>query len=154
MKLVFGHDAAIADWTARHIAHVNRDFGPCSAIGVVDGNRPLAGVVYHDYQPEYGTMQVSIAAISPRWAQKGIIYALLSYPFDQIGIYKLWSAIPMKNERSLKFNLGIGFKQEGILAHHFGKDHAVISRMFRKDFEKRYKEIRVGKIEPLATIAS
>lgn len=137
MRLVFEHDAAVAEWVARRIPYVDwfKDF---TAIGIADGNRPVAGVVYNEFQPVYLTMQVSMAADTPIWAQRGIIRALLHYPFEQQGVRKLWAAIQQKNKRALKFNLGIGFTKEAVLAHHFGKDHAVICRMLDKDYRKRY----------------
>lgn len=110
-------------------------FGPCTAIGVINGrNEPLAGVVYHDYQPEFSTMQVSMAAISPRWAMRGIIRELLSYPFDQVQVNKLWAALPHTNERAIRFIRGLGFTQEAVLGRHFGKTHAVICRLYKEDY--------------------
>lgn len=141
MRLVFGHDEAIAEWVARRIPHMNGSgFKDFTAIGIADGTRPIAGVVYNEFHPSHKTMQVSMAASTPRWAQRGIIKACLHYPFEQQGVRKLWAAIPMFNERAIKFNIGIGFTQEAILAHHFGKHHAVICRMLDKDYRKRYGE--------------
>lgn len=143
MRLVFGDDRAVSDWVANRIEEIET-FGPCAAIGVADGNRPVAGVVYHEYIEKYKTMQISVAATTPRWAQKGIIYALLSYPFDQVGVRKLWSVVRSGNERALKFNLGLGFKQEGILSRHYGKEHAIVTRMFDKEFHKRYGHVQLA----------
>lgn len=102
--------------------------------------KPLAGIVFHSYVPEYGTIEISMAAESPRWATRNIVKQLLAYPFIQLGVRKVWTATPLKNERAIKFNKGIGFKQEAVLAHHYGDDHAVICRMFRKQYEQLFKE--------------
>lgn len=138
MRLVLGRDADVAYWTASHIPHVH-GFGLATAIGVEKDGDLVAGIVYSDYNPIYKTMQVSMAAIDPRWAQKGVIRALLHYPFEQVGIRKLWSIIPQTNERALRFNVGIGFKKEATLANQFGDDHAIVTRMFRGTYERRYK---------------
>ena len=146
MRLVFGHDDAVAEWVARRIPHMDGGgFRDYVAIGIADDNRPVAGIVYNEYYESYGTMQLSMAADTPRWAQKGIVRAALHYPFMQIGVRKLWTVTPHKNNRAIKFNLGVGFIQEAILGHHFGEQHAVICRMYRKDFIKRYKEEYSGK---------
>lgn len=136
MKVVYGHDEYVTDWVRERIPHVT-DFGPAQALGVLDGDI-IAGIVFHDYQPEYRTMQVSMAASSPKWANKGIIKELLSYPFFQLGIQKIWTATPHTSERVIEFNKAIGFKQEAVLAKHFGDRHAVICRMFIKDYERIY----------------
>lgn len=140
MRLLFGHDAVVSTWVARHIPHMAGDFGPSSAIGVVDeSGNPMAGIVFHDYQPNYGTIQLSAAAESPRWATRNVISAILGYPFRQLMVHKVWTATQHKNDRAIRFNKGIGFTQEATLKDHFGRgDHAIICRMLKKDFERRY----------------
>lgn len=137
MRVLYGHDAEISKWVADKIQHVT-EFGPCAALGVASGDRFYAGIVFHDYQPECKTIQLSMAAESPRWASRKIIKELLAYPFLQLGVQKVWTATPHTNERAIKFNKGIGFKQEAVLARHFGDRHAVICRMFKRDYERLF----------------
>jgi RimJ/RimL family protein N-acetyltransferase len=139
--LLFGHDQSVADWVAERIPNVSGGgFKDCTAIGVVgSGGKPLAGVVYHDYQPEFGTIQISMASDSPVWAQKGIIRALLHYPFIQLGAFKAWIAVALDNKHGLKTFQHIGFRREAVLAHQFGRRrHAVILRMLQPDYIKMY----------------
>lgn len=141
MKVLYGDDVNVAKWVAARIPHVT-EFGVCSALGVVnDKNQPVAGIVFHDYQPTCGTIQISMAADTPKWATRAIIKELLSYPFKQLKVRKVWTATPLKNSRAIRFNKGIGFKQEAVLSHQFGNDHAVICRMFNKQFDQLFKEI-------------
>lgn len=142
MRLVQNDGKAVAAWVAQRIPFVGvRGFGQCSAIGVVDKNgKAVCGVVYHDWQPQFGTMAFSIAADSPRWAQRSIIAQLFAYPFVQVQVNKLWTATPSSNEAALRLCKGVGMTREAVLAHHFGKDHAIINRMMRKDFMRLYGE--------------
>lgn len=134
MKLIFGHDAEMAAWAQKRIEGV-RDFNPCRAIGVSDGEYLLAAVVYNDYQPQLGTCSISIAADSPRWATKGAIRSLLSVPFMQYNVRKLYSQIDSTNKRCLRFNLGLGFKQEAVLRHHYGrKRHCIVTSMMAHEY--------------------
>jgi RimJ/RimL family protein N-acetyltransferase len=145
-QLIFGCDREVASWVAERIPHVSGSFEPCSAIGVAGNGKLLAGIVYHEYQPDHGTIQLSMAAENPMWARKETIAALLSYPFRQIGVFKIWTATPHDNEAALKVNQHIGFKREAILAHHFGrKRHGVICRMLQPDFIRLYENAH-GKI--------
>jgi len=138
LTLVAGHTAEIAAWVADHIPHVT-DFGPCEAIGILTGNRLIAGVVYHDYQPMFGTIQLSMAAISPMWARQETIAGLLQYPFLQLGVYKVFTATPIDNIMALRVNTHIGLKQEAVLNSMFGKGrHGVIMRMLEPDFNRLY----------------
>jgi RimJ/RimL family protein N-acetyltransferase len=97
----------------------------------------MAGVVFHDYQPEFGTIQLSMAADNPMWARRENLRGLLSYPFEQLGVHKVWTATPHDNEAAIRVNLHIGFKKEATLAHHFGlKRHAIICRMLKPDYNR------------------
>lgn len=148
MQLIFGHDEALAEWAAKRIRHMNSGFGPSRAIGVATGqtaeDKLLASVVYHDLiigKDDYKTCQISIAAVNPRWAQRGIIYALLSVPFEQYGVNKLWSVMASDNERAIRFNQGIGFKREGVLRQHFGKKtHAIVTSILASEFKTIYQD--------------
>ena len=138
IALLYGADAEVAEWTANLIPHVE-DFGPCIAIGVQSRGRLIAGVVYNEFNPRYGIIQLSMAAVSPMWARKEIIAELLHYPFEQLGVYKVFTAIPADNAMAIKVNSHVGLKREAVLAHHFGKKrHAVIMRILRPDYDRLY----------------
>lgn len=148
MRIVEGKEtsAAVVQWVASRIPFVGQiGFGPAVGIGVVanDGT-PLGGVVFHDYQPQFNTMAFSIAADSARWCTKRSIGKIMMYPFDQVGVQKLWTATPSSNTRALRLAAGLGFTREATLARHFGKDHAIINRMFTKDYRRIYGELNIG----------
>lgn len=137
--LIYGEDEFVSKWVCALIPHSD-GFGPCVTIGITNDKRDLiAGVVYNQYQPKYGVIELSMAAISPMWAKKEIITELLRYPFEQLGVYKVYTATPADNAKAIKVNAHIGFKKEAILAHSFGKKrHAVIMRMLRPDYDRLY----------------
>jgi len=136
MILVFGHDAAVADWVAERIPHMNGQFRDFAAIGVAESGKLVAGVVYHDHYPRYRHIQISMAADSPRWAQRGVIRGLLAYPFVQLGCERVTLTVPHTSHRVLKFTKGIGFVSEGVLRRGFGDAHAVVLGMLSRDYHK------------------
>jgi RimJ/RimL family protein N-acetyltransferase len=143
MRLVIGKDQNVAKWVALKIPALGgadgNIFGPCAAIGVVDSSgRPLAGIVFHDYQERFRTIQMSFAAESPRWATRNMVRQLLAYAFVQLKCQKVWCAIEHTNERALRVAQGLKFKKEGIMARQFGKSHAVLFRMFHEDYRRHY----------------
>ncbi len=146
MRLYVGDEANIkvAKWVAKRIPGVgDYGFGNCVAIGVMDkdGNA-MCGVVFHTWQPPFKTISFSIAAASPRWAHRSIIKQLFSYPFDQLGVEKVWTATPSKNTAALRLCKGVGMTQEATLYKHFGDDNAIINRLMRKDFMRIYGNVK------------
>lgn len=136
--LLPGHSDKVASWVAGHIPHVS-DFGPCEAIAVMNGEYIIAGVVYHDYQPTCASIQLSMAAISPRWAKREIIAQLLAYPFNQLLVNRGWTATPIENIMALRVNSHIGFTREAVCNSMFGKGrHGVLMRLLEPDFNRLY----------------
>jgi RimJ/RimL family protein N-acetyltransferase len=140
-RLLFGYDEEIAKWVAERTVDGPSSFGKCASIGVLNpaGDRMLAGMVYSQYKPEYSTIQASIASVSPLWATRGTIRALLHYPFMQLGCYKVWACVNIKNTRCCKCLEHIGFKREATLAHHLGKgNHALIYRLLKPEYVRNF----------------
>lgn len=54
-------------------------------MAVTDGGKPIAGVVFHDYKPDAGTVQYSGAAIDSRWLQGPTLHEMFGYMFEQLG---------------------------------------------------------------------
>lgn len=140
--LIYNHSERLAAWAAAHIGHVGRGFGPCQAIGLAAGTDPedasaqlYAVIVWHDWQPLHKTMQLSVASRSPKWVHRDILRALFHYPFVQCNCFKIWVAMPHDNARAIRFNLGLGFRAEGTLRHHFGPGrHAVIQGLLEQEW--------------------
>lgn len=141
-RLIFGRDESVAAWVARQLPHVGaRGFGPCRAVAIVNGDRPLGAIVYHDYQPECGTVQISMATQSRLWAQPQTIRDLLAIPFVQYKAHKVWTCIPADNEPALRFNKGIGMVREAVLRHQFGRGrNAWVYGMLAHEYAERWGE--------------
>lgn len=140
-RLLYGRDAEIAAWVdARIEISTGNGFGPCAGIGVVsDGGTLWAGVVFHDYQPAFRTIQVTMASASPMWARRDVIRGLLSYPFVQLNAFKVWAAVMLGNDHGIETFRHIGFKREAVLAHQFGRGrHCVMMRLLKTDFDRLY----------------
>jgi RimJ/RimL family protein N-acetyltransferase len=75
-------------------------------MAVLDGEgRMVAGIVFHNYSPEHGVIEVSAAATTPRWATREVLNAALGYVFahcqmavariaeDNLPARRLWKAL-------------------------------------------------------------
>lgn len=99
MHLLYGHDKTVADFVAQLIPNCGRGFSHCRAIGIIDSDgRLVAGVVYHDWNPESGVIEMSAAATTPRWLTRGILCEIFSYPF-RIGCQMAVFRVSGKNTR-------------------------------------------------------
>lgn len=72
----------MAAWVANRIDECDRGFGECQALGVIREGEIVAGLVFHNWQPQWGTIEISGAAESPRCMSRQIISDALKYPFS------------------------------------------------------------------------
>lgn len=146
MKLLFGHDADVAQWVASQIPHLaphlgefeyGKVFGPCAAIGVIDKDGQLVGgVVYHNWNRLAGNIELSFAATSPKWLTRDIVRALLRYGFSQLQCQRVTGCTPRRATSARRFLDKFGFKREGLIRFGAGDDHLVISGLLRKEWEQ------------------
>jgi RimJ/RimL family protein N-acetyltransferase len=126
MRLVLGRDAEVAAWTKARIPHAH-DWGPLAAIGVEDERGQLiAGVVYNNYHPHYGSIEISTASDSRRWLTKSLITGIFAYPFVQLGCQRVTAATPRNAHTARQFLETFGFQPEGIVRLGFGTQDAFI----------------------------
>lgn len=134
-------------WAARRIPHVGEEqgFGPAWAVGIPHAGDLAAVVVWHDWQPRAGTVQLSMASATPRWINRGVVARVLGLAFAQPWrsgtVNKAWVAIPHTAERVIGLNVALGFKREGVLRHHFGPGvHAWVGGILAREWRARYGE--------------
>lgn len=133
---LYGEDESVKNWIIDKIDHMH-DLELYVTIGVVSGERLIAGVAYHDYHKRHDVIQISGAAVSPMWAKGAIIHQLLRYPFEQLNCYKVIANVKLDNLKALKTFKNIGFRQEAVLSHLYGKDqHAAILHMLKPDYNR------------------
>lgn len=94
--LIFGHPGGF------------KDFG---TLGVVDGDDLIAGVVYYDWDPEAGVIQLSAAATSKRWLSRRVLHQMFSIPFDQFGCQLVVLRVDVTNEGMVSIARRYGFDE-------------------------------------------
>lgn len=106
-RLVYGRSDEISAWVAVRIEGCARGFGECQAIGIDRGGL-IAGFVYHNWSPEHGTIEISAAAVSPRWATRRNIAAVLAYPFDGLQCRLVTARHSERNAAARRLWRGLG----------------------------------------------
>ena len=121
MPTLYGHDKVVADFVSQLLFGDDRGFGNCRAIGSIDADGKLiGGVVYHNYQPEAGTIELSSAATTPRWLNRLVLYAIFAYPFE-IGCQMALMRVSARNTRLHRQFDALGLRRHPI-PRLYGRD--------------------------------
>lgn len=118
MKLLYGCDEGVARWVSLQIMGYPSGFKDCTAIGVIDSEKIIAGVVYSGYTegPNFKpiTIEMSVASIDKRWCNRHNLRAFFAYPFIQLGLERVQTLCSANNEGVIMFNKRLGFTREGL----------------------------------------
>lgn len=104
LHYVYGHDEVVARFVAQLIPHAQRGFENARAIGILDEEGKLiAGLVYHNYDPEAAIVEISGAALPRKqWLTRGTIARMYQYPFLTIGCQMVVQRTPADDTRLLR----------------------------------------------------
>ncbi len=117
----------VAKWVAKRIPGCERGWDKCQAMGVLgqlDGReRVIAGIVFHDWNPEAQTIEISAAAETPRWFTRNVINEALGYAFIGAGCQMVVVRQAVDNTAARKIWLKLG-GTEYIIPRLRGRDEA------------------------------
>lgn len=103
---VYKHDDVVREFVASLIPSCReRGLPPASkSVGVIDsGGRLIAGWVYHDWSPEAGVIECSIAALPrARWLTRETIRRIFEFPFGQLECQMIIGRVEETNEQLLR----------------------------------------------------
>ncbi len=108
MQVILDQRDAVGAFVARHIPGCERGWNTFTAIGVSDGEKLVAGVVYHNWSPESAVIEMSTAATTPHWCRRHVLKAIYGYPFDGVGCRMVVMRVAEGNAgmRSIAMRLG------------------------------------------------
>jgi RimJ/RimL family protein N-acetyltransferase len=72
----------------------------------------VGGVLYKDYTGRGGSIAMHVAGYSPAWINRTILWIAFDYPFNQLGVNKLFGQVPSWNRHAYKFDKHLGFVDE------------------------------------------
>jgi hypothetical protein len=104
LDYVYGHDKIVADFVAELIPHCRRGFGEkARAIGIVKDTHLIAGICYHNWDPEAGIIEISGAALpGSGWMTRETIKRMYQFPFIHAGCQMVVNRVPADDERQLR----------------------------------------------------
>jgi len=139
VNLLVGRDQDVGAWVAEQLPQFDGpdDFGPFTAIGVIDSEGYIAaGVVFHNYLPRYRNVEITMASVTPRWVSRSVLSGIMAYPFQQLGCVMVRTTTPRKNRAALTFNKKMGFHIDAVIRRGFGSQDAVIGTLLAKEWRQ------------------
>ena len=98
---------------------------------VKDGVR-LGGVVFSHYTGE--SIAIHSGAWHDHWITRDVLFVVFDYPFNQLGVKRIFGQVPENNLHAQKFNLNLGFttvaRVEGVFPDNVA---CLVMRMDRED---------------------
>lgn len=77
-------NATIKDWVAEIIwpGQGQRFDDTAISLGILENDALIAAVVFHDWNPHAGVIEMSAASISKRWLTRPVLAQMFGYVFD------------------------------------------------------------------------
>lgn len=60
-----------------------RDFGNSQGLAIFENGELIAGMIYHNYEPDAGVIEISGAGTSKRWLTRETLRKMFAYPFEE-----------------------------------------------------------------------
>lgn len=76
-------------------------FGPCATMGVFDGDKLIAVMVYHNFDSRAGVIEVSGAATTKEWLKRRVLREMFNVPFDRMGVQTVVMRVSEASETGL-----------------------------------------------------
>ncbi|MGO4619040.1 N-acetyltransferase [Ensifer sp. 2YAB10] len=116
---------AIASFVSANIPGCERGWEHFTTLGLIEADRLTAGVVFHNYAPEAGVIELSAASISRRWLTRPMLKGMFGYPFGQLGCQMVVLRVSERNTVMVEIAERFGFTPHRIPRLR-GRDEAEI----------------------------
>ena len=103
--------AALTEFVALRVWGRHKDFPLGSAMGVADGDRIVAAVIFTNYDRDAGVIEMSAAADTARWLTRPILSEMFGYAFDQMKCQAVVLRCDPDNKRMNRIATAYGFRR-------------------------------------------
>lgn len=116
--IVYGADDVISEWVSLGLTGRKDSFRNSRALGVLRGDKLVAGVLFRDYQETVSgqplLIEMTIYSVDKKWCTRHNLRSIFSYPFAQLKLGRVQAICSAHNEGVIMFLKRIGFVQEGL----------------------------------------
>ena len=102
--------------------HAGTSFHSKSCISICRhvGDSRYGGVIFSHYTGEFD--RHPLGGLHPRWINRDMLFVTFDYPFNQLGVKRIFGQVPEDNLHAQEFNVNLGFKYvariEGVFPHN------------------------------------
>src|SRR3954453_10025529 len=75
----------------------------------------MGGVLFSYWTGLGGSINMHVAGFHPRWISRTMLNVCFDYPFNQLGVRKIFGQVPMDNHHAIRFNEHLGFRKEAVI---------------------------------------
>jgi RimJ/RimL family protein N-acetyltransferase len=75
----------------------------------------MGGVLFSYWTGLGGSINMHVAGFHPRWINRTMLSVCFDYPFNQLGVRKIFGQVPMDNLHAIRFNEHLGFRKEAVI---------------------------------------
>lgn len=120
MRLEWGHEDLAVPFAAKRLGF-ERGFGPCTSAIITSGDDLAAVLIFHNWHPEAGVIEVSAVADNAQWAQRGILKRAFGYIYGQLQCQVAVARCDVANKRVRRLWKAFG-ASEHIIPRLRGRD--------------------------------
>lgn len=116
-------NAAISTWVKDQIwPGQDRTFGPCACLAMFRDRRIVAGLVFHNWEPDAGIAEYSGAALpGANWMTSDILKAAAGYLFDGLRCQMIYARVRPENKK-LQRLLELSGHKRHVIPRFAGRD--------------------------------
>lgn len=127
---IYGEDKRLLEWASEVIHFTPRS--DARAIGWQEHGTLRAVTIYDGFSECDCNMHIASDGTG-NWLRRAFLKASFSHPFLQWNLRRVTGLVPSKNHAALRFDLHLGFKQEGLIRHALPDDDIIVLGMLRED---------------------
>jgi RimJ/RimL family protein N-acetyltransferase len=87
------------------------DFGPCMTLGVMRKGQLVGVVVFHDFLPDRGTIEFTIAANTARWLTRNVVNECARLAFQVNNCQMAFARCDAENKSTDRMMTALGFQK-------------------------------------------
>jgi RimJ/RimL family protein N-acetyltransferase len=111
-ELVFDQKERIGAWVAQQVGQ-GASWGSFYALGILQGDEIIAGVVFNNFNGANATCHIAIARHTRLIPE--MITAACRYAFEHCGLKRLTGMVPSNEPKILAFDKHLGFEEEFLM---------------------------------------
>lgn len=139
----------VCDFVGAGIFGEPHDFGPYIGMGIVNSDIELiAGVLFHDFDYQCGTAEVSAYTADPRWITRGVLYNVFAHGFLHLQLRGLLTRQSERNKPAVSLWRKLGADEYRIRRMRADNEDGIVFFLHRNDWLKSKFGPRLVGIDP------